>query len=193
MSTEELDTKKILADFNKRSEEAFKNLFDHFYAQLCFYASRFIEDQDEVKDIVQNVFVKIFNKSDLNFENVQALNSYLYSSVRNACINLIRQENLHRDKHEKMMQEAILEDEYMQEELETEVMTEIFRAIDRLPERCRDVFKLGYHYGYSNQEIAEELNISVNTVKTQKMRAKKILKEQLKNVFHIVIFLRMGF
>jgi RNA polymerase sigma-70 factor (ECF subfamily) len=168
-------------------------VFDHYYAPLCYFATRYVNDSDEIKDLVQNIFVNVWNKDQLSFKNVQALNSYLYSSVRNACINYIRQEKLHREKYEEIITETQVENEFLQAKLENEVMIEIFKAIDDLPEKCRMIFKYSYLYGWSNNKIAEELNISVNTVKTQKMRAKKQLKEKLKNVFHVVVMLKMGF
>jgi RNA polymerase sigma-70 factor (ECF subfamily) len=193
LETDKLNTNEFLVDFNKRNKKAFKKVFDHYYAPLCYFAIRYVNDSDEVKDLVQNVFVNVWNKNNLSFINAQSLNSYLYSSVRNTCINYIRQKKLHREKNEEIILETQIENEFLQAKLENEVMTEIFKAIDELPEKCSLIFKYSYLYGMSNQQIADKLNISINTIKTQKMRAKKILKEKLKNVFHIVVMLRMGF
>lgn len=194
LKAKQLHTIKFITDFNARKENAFKSLFNEYYPSLCYYALRFVNDSDQVKDIVQNVFINIWNKAGTDFKNLTVLNAYLYTSVRNACLNFLRQENLHREKHEEIRQEeTIVENEFLQEKLENEVMLEIFKAIDELPKACRTVFKYSYLYGMSNNEITDLLGISINTVKTHKMRAKQLLKEQLKNVFHIIIALKMGF
>ncbi len=72
-------------------------------------------------------------------------------------------------------------------------MQEIFGAIEDLPKKSKRVFRYSYLYGMSNNEIAEALGISINTVKTHKLKAKQQLKERLKNVFNIVVLLKMGF
>ncbi len=168
-------------------------MFEEYYPSLCYYAIRFIEDPQQVKDIVQNFFVKIWEKKGLRFDNPTALNSYLYTSIRNACLNHIRQEKLHDNIHQQIPTEQVSENEYLQEQLENEVMQEIFGAIEDLPKKSKRVFRYSYLYGMSNNEIAEALGISINTVKTHKLKAKQQLKERLKNVFNIVVLLKMGF
>ncbi|MDD2242788.1 MAG: sigma-70 family RNA polymerase sigma factor, partial [Bacteroidales bacterium] len=79
---------------------------------------------------------------------------------------------------------------YLTNRIESEVLWEVFSKVEQLPAECKKVFKLSYLENMSNQEIADMLSISVNTVKSQKSRAKQLLKESLKGlfVFAVAIF-----
>ena len=86
-------------------------------------------------------------------------------------------------------QEVYEENSYLLQRIESEIMDEIFRAIDQLPEECRKVFKLSYIDGMEVCKVAETLHISENTVKTQRLRARKFLKENLKDLFPVAAFI----
>ena len=75
----------------------------------------------------------------------------------------------------------------MLQRIENEVIEEIFHTIERLPEECKKVFKLSYIEGLEVNRVAEILDISENTVKTQRLRARKFLKENLKDLFPLLL------
>lgn len=188
MNTEVLETEIFIAKINAGNESAFKTLFDKYYRQLCFFSNKIVSDEETAKDVVQEVFIS-FWKQKTNFENIYALIAYLYNSVRNRSLNHIEKNNNRNNLNNSQSQDVFTESDYLRKQLEAEVMEEIFEAIKELPEQCMNIFEMSYIQKCEVKQIAEELNISVNTVKTQRLRAKKYLKERLKNVFPILIYL----
>ena len=164
-------------------------MYRAYRIRLCLFAYRMVHSLDDAEDIVHNVFLNIFEKEG-SFNNIVDLKPYLYRSVHNACIN-------HLKKSQKIPQTStqepvnLDEEDYLVKRIEDEVLWELAQAVESLPSKCREVFKLGYMKHMSNEQIAAELNISINTVKSQKQRAKQLLKEQLKDLFVLLmIFLK---
>lgn len=171
-----------LKKINAGNKKAFEDLFNTYYRSLCYFSHKIIDDFEASKDIVQDIFIKIWDKN-LIFENSNTLNAYLYNSVKNKSITYLEKINNRHVLNKKFEATDYNEENFIRKQIESEVISEIFQAIDELPEECMKIFKLSYIQHYKNQEIAETLNISVNTVKTQKTRAKKQLKEKLQDLF----------
>lgn len=171
-------------------EQFIKKVFDEYYRRLCFYASKYISDQEETKDVVQEVLLTVWER-DLDFQNQTALNAFLYSSVHHACINRLKLSDIHHRHHQRILEQSNLVDQtnYVTDRIESEVMWDIFTAIDLLPAECQKIFKLSYLEGYDLQKVAAEMNISVHTVKSQRARAKKLLQERLKDLFPVLAIL----
>lgn len=165
------------------SEQALETIFGQYYQSLCFYAARFLSNDETIKDAVQDVFVACWNKR-LSFPNTYALKAYLYSSVYHSCLDIIKLRKIH-DKHHGKIRNANSgeEPDFVAARIETEALEEIFRAVESLPQQCRAVFKLSYIEGHSVEEAASMLDMSPNTVKTHRARAKKLLKERLKDLY----------
>ena len=165
---------------NKSDREKFmKKVYDDYYQRLCFYASKYVEDMEDAKDIVQELFVRLW-EGNMTFENEQALSSYLYSGVFHACLNF---------RKFLYQQGTVDESNYVSGRIEHEVLWEVFQAVDDLPEESRKVFKLSYMEGRGIQEVADLLHISVHTVKSQRAYAKKLLKECLKDLYPVVLLI----
>lgn len=171
-------------------EQFFKKIFDEYYHSLCFYANKYVKDTDTVKDLVQDVFVLIWERK-MTFPTDLALKSFLYTSVYNSCINYLKSTRIHEKHHERIRQESDETDNsnYLLDRIENEVMYELLSAIEHLPEECRKVFKLSYLEGKNIQEVADTLQISSHTVKSQRARAKQLLKERLKDLYPLLIYL----
>lgn len=176
------------------NECVFKDAFDRHYRSLCFYALRILGEDYLVDDLVQEVFLRTWERH-LVFATVGSMKAYMYSSVHNACVNLKKSVGTHRRHHSIIMNEgkrAVDEESALMEDtLEAEVFSEIFGAIENLPYACRRVFELSYINGMSVEAVAAELGVSSNTVKTQRSRAKKILQESLKGLYSIMYILFM--
>ena len=171
-------------------EKLLQNLFNEHYQHLCFYAGKYIKDMDSVRDIVQEVFVKIWEQN-INVQNPIAIKSYLYTTVSNACINYLKSTSIHNRHHDRIRQETSEADphNYIADRIENEVMWELFSAIEGLPEECRKIFKLSYIENLDIKEVADTLNISTHTVKSQRARAKKLLQERLKDLFPLLVLI----
>lgn len=169
-------------------DKAYEEVFLTYYPHLCLFANRILSDFAEAEDIVQEVFVAFLEKKVLRDKAV-AVKSYLYASVYNACMNLLKRKKWIESRMEDFQTEEMSEENYLRERIESEVMEEIFATIELLPEDCKRVFKLSYVDGMEVSKVAATLGISENTVKTQRLRARKFLKERLKDVFSILFFL----
>ncbi len=162
------------------SEATFKYLFDKYYVPLRSYASRFIYDDAENKDVVQDVFTA-FWKGSKDFANEKAVKTYLFYSVRNACLNKLRKEKPTSIDYESIdlpsVEEGIIEED---------VLKRIRLALSNLTNQEREVMLRSMN-GISNLEIAEDIEVSVNTIKTVKKRAYQKLREQLKGIEWVLV------
>lgn len=169
------------------SEQKCRAAFTETYPSLCLFAFRILKDMQEAEDVVQDVFVVMMTKSD-TLTNKELVKSYMYRAVNNACLNIIRHKNYVRARIDSYVEEVVHdEEEYVLDAIESRVLEKIFAQIDELPPECRKVFEYSYIRGYNVEKVAEELNISVNTVKTQRMRARKFLQYRLKDIFAIAV------
>lgn len=165
-----------------------ETIFKQYYGALCYYASQYIPENEIVQDVVQDVFVRLIEMPQ-RFESSVHLRNFLYLSVKNACLNHLQKDVLHT-RHKQFIQKHFMEHDLPDEEVLTvEVFRRLKEAVDELPEECRKIFYLSYFDGWNNEKIAEYLQISVNTVRAQKMRGKKLLKDKLKNLFPLFLVL----
>ena len=160
-------------------QQAFRVIFSRHYKALCYFAASITQDGQEAEDLVQETFSRLWNKR-ADFHHTSAIKSFLYISTKNACLNFIR------DKHRQTEKER--EFSYLQDEApadfdplmaEVEIIQELYEEIEQLPVQCRRVFKLSYLEGRKNEDIATMLGISYNTVRTQKLRALKLIRASL--------------
>lgn len=175
------------------NESVLHDVFERHYHGLCFYARRLLRDNGAAaEDIVQEVFISVWKKK-LSFGNIYALKAYLYSSTYHSCLDAIKSTGIHERHHRNILDETVRrgpdEVQFLNERIEAETLMEIFRAIEQLPDQCRRVFKLSHIEGLSVGEVATEMGISVNTVKTQRARARKLLKENLRELYIILALL----
>lgn len=164
-------------------------LFKTYYTRLCYFAFQFIGDKDQARDIAQEAFVSYLGQRDNVAAHPIAIKNFLYTSVRNACLNQLRHEKV----VEKFVaaQENTLPDQstVMLTMIKSEVAGEIHRVLETLPESCRLIIRMGYIEGLKNQEIAARLSISINTVKTQKKRGLYLLRQRLNPEIYSLFFL----
>ena len=168
---------------------AFEQLFRSYFTPLCSFAQKFVNDADEAKDIVHNVFINLWNKrTEVDMET--SLKSYLFQGVHNRSLNYIRD-------HKKIVQFDAPQNEselahYLesQDHLESsEAEGRINRALDSLPDKCREIFLMNRFDGLKYREIAEKLDISIKTVETQMSRALKTLRERLSDMITVLLIL----
>ena len=149
----------------------FETQFRKLYMPLGMYALRIVDDVDDAEDIVADTFTKAWQNIGSG-ASIADFKSYMYRSVRNECVSFLRR------KKEFVGLEEI--PEVSEESIDTSVGdARIWKAIDGLPAKCREVFLMSKRDGWSNEEIAEELGISVKTVKNQMTKALGRLREAL--------------
>src|SRR6266540_2784871 len=171
----------IISSFKKGTPNALKSLIKIYYNPLCLFADRLLKDPVVAEDIVVKSFTKLWHRR-CDFEHVQNIKAFLYIAVRNASLNylkMLKRETLSKKQLTYITSEK--EDSVLNEIIRAEVLQEIMQEIERLPEQCGKVLKMGYLEGLKNQEIADLLHISVHTVKNQKARAIQLLKIKLRD------------
>jgi RNA polymerase sigma-70 factor (ECF subfamily) len=166
---------------------AFEMYFKTYYQPLCNYAYTFLQDKEEAEEIVQATFLSVWEKRQaLNIRT--SAKSYLYAMVRNACLNVIKHEKI---KQKYVGEEMALADQGYESVSQVmssiELESRIQKAIEKLPEQCRLVFKLSRFEELKYNEIAEQLDISVKTVENHMGKALKIMREQLKDYLPLII------
>jgi RNA polymerase sigma-70 factor (ECF subfamily) len=173
-------------------ETSIENLFDAYYPRLCYFAFKLIDDQAAAEDVAQDAFVKYWGRLG-DFANETAAKTYLYTTVKNACLNIIRHDAVKKKYLDRQDKNKSEKEKGLHQLIEAEVMGEIHKAIEELPQGCRQVLKLAYFEKLKNEEIASHLNVSVNTVKTQKARALQLLRLKLDvGAFILVCFTVVG-
>lgn len=167
-----------------KDKKAFKQLFNSYYPSLCLFASNIVFDYSVAEDLVQEAFVSFWEKSG-DFNSEQAARSFLYTSVKNRCLNHLEHNKVIK-KHKKITQQTSANSSEINNKIiEEETHRLIYNAINELPTQCKNVILLSIN-GLKNSEIAEELHVTVNTVKTQKKIAYKQLKIKLKDIYPLI-------
>ncbi|MEM9930071.1 MAG: RNA polymerase sigma-70 factor [Bacteroidota bacterium] len=161
-------------------------LFRRYYADLCRIALRFVQDEQEAEDIIQDLFVSIWEKRATQREDLEAVGAYLRRAARNRSLNYLRdRKRIPVDDGEipiGIPANTHADDQLNQEELRDRIHT----AIDALPERCRLVFVMSKIEDMPQKEIAQALAISPKTVENQMTRAYRYLREWLGPVLLII-------
>lgn len=181
----------ILAELKQGSEQAYQRLFYAYFADLVLYAASILKDREAAEDIVQELFITFWQEQ--KYRGIDSgLEGYLYRSARNICLNYLRDKKRRNDRLWKAMTEATEKVSLSLDELEFErEQEEIFRAYHQLPVHCKQIFTLCCFEGLKYQEVADQLDISINTVRTQMGRAFKFLRDALggKTFSSILFFL----
>lgn len=158
------------------TREIFVKIYNEYVDRLLDFALAFIDNREEVRDLVADVFVRLWEMRD-RFDNIRSVKSFLYISVRNACLNYLRVAKITAARQKALLNE--LEHTDIVEgptDLETAYRNRLFKEIDNLPERCKLVFNLAFFTGLSNDEIANRLSLSKLTIRNQKVKAIRLLR-----------------
>ncbi|WP_186755998.1 RNA polymerase sigma-70 factor [Echinicola salinicaeni] len=177
-----IEDKLLLREIQKRNEAVFEALFHDYYSGLVKFAEGFVFDSEVCEDIVQNIFVYIWEQAEyLNITS--SFKSYLYQAVKNRCLNYLRNLKI-VDKHHLLYIEASINDSNVNLE-NPELIQKIEMAIESLPPKMSEIFRLKYLEEKTIREISSQLEITENTIKTQLLRAKDKLRVGLRESLDI--------
>ncbi|UCS92092.1 RNA polymerase sigma-70 factor [Echinicola marina] len=177
-----------ISNLKKKTEEGFDHLYHRYYEDLVNYAFTFLLDSGEAEDLVQNLFIHFWENLD-SFQLKGTLDGFFYTAVKNRCLNKLKSIDVY-DKHKILYIEAMLVHLSREEEIDKSVLEEeLLMAINNLPVQAREIIVLKYFKGQKIAEIAETLNLSENTVKTQLKRGKSKLRNEMNpKLFSIFFF-----
>jgi RNA polymerase sigma-70 factor (family 1) len=174
--------KELLSGFREGREESFTHVFKALCPALCWYSKRLTGDGAAAEDIVQEAFVKIWERRSQFFQ-FAVLKSYLYTTVRNDSLQSIRRQNRKQQK-ERTAGAPDEERSKLEDLIRAEVFRELNAGVQTLPPQCRKVITL-FLQGKNTREVAETLQISSDNVKAQKGRGLELLRRRLPDLLAI--------
>lgn len=164
--------------FKEGNKHAFEEIYNRHWSNLLKEAYRLIGSRAESKDMVQDIFVSLFQKA-AHIEIKFSLKAYLYQTLRYKIINRKRDNLIHSYCHNEIYRRSICENVFSNELETKELSANLHMAIDGLPKKCKQVFLLSREGDYSHKVISRELNISTSTVEKHIGKALKILRLKL--------------
>ena len=169
---------EILNALRRKDRAAYRCLFDLYFEKMVLFAEYFLLDRQESEDMVQEFFLALWNRQEIALVQPSRLRSYLFTQVRNRCLNRLKHLNV-EDRHMQWLREAQEYADIPDVEIDEQLVARVYEAIDELPQQARAIFKRCVIDGKKYREVAEEMDISVNTVNTQMKRAYKYLRTKL--------------
>jgi RNA polymerase sigma-70 factor (ECF subfamily) len=171
----------ILEEIKNKNEKVFKTFFNKHYEELVIYANGYLFDKNASEDIVQEVYIYIWENA-CNITIEKSLKGYLYAMTKNKCLNFLKSLKITDNYKFLELNINLITEHVFDSALEEDkkiVYHQILKIVDTLPEKMQLIVKLKFLENYKYAEIAEELNISINTVKTQLKRAKLKITEMI--------------
>jgi RNA polymerase sigma-70 factor (family 1) len=170
--------KELLEKLKRGDDKAFEELYHSYKVPALRFCNSILKDIEESENIIQEVFIKIWNRRstinpELNFT------SYLFTIIKNRVFDYLKEVKKNDFLRDKFW-EQILEYKAEDNEIKEERFAMVKEAVENLSEKRKIIIKLNYEEGKSYEEIANQLNISKNTVKNQLVKAKQVIREQLK-------------
>lgn len=176
-----MNTNRTLVELQNKNHKVFKKVFTNYYEELVIYANSFLFDKSASEDIVQEVYIYIWeNTHKINIKT--SIKAYIYAMVRNQCLNYLKTLKITDDLNFIELNASLIIEQdldFFSTEDKRIVYNQIVLIVDSLPDRMQQIFKLKFLENYKYAEIAEELDISINTVKTQLKRAKFKISQSL--------------
>lgn len=188
---EKLDTQQenfLLSALRQDNKEAFSLLFQKYYTDLVLFCGNFVRDKSSCEDIVQSIFLKLWNdRKNIHIET--SLKSYLLRAVRNSCFDEFRHLEIVR-QYESDPDHSVL-DSYDTENyiLYSDLSAHLQQALDQLPAPYREAFEMNRFEGLKYREIAVRLNVSERTVEVRVSKALEMLRKLLKDFYQIALII----
>jgi len=179
LSDEELAKLVSIGDIDK-----FGVLMERYQAKLFRYGKKFLVDNDNIEDVVQDVFIKTY-KNIKSFDTTQRFSPWIYRIAHNTYINAIKKNSLNPLNYfdfDTLISYTIVEDPIIKEREQKEIKDFIDKGLSNIEDKFREILVLYYIEELSYKEIAEILYIPISTVGVRIMRAKKVLKEKYKEL-----------
>ena len=168
------------------NKSAFDTLFRKYYIRLCRFAYNFLPSKPMAEEIVQEVFVRLWEQRQQISINTSFL-AYLYTSVRNQSMNELKKNKIRKYYEDEFTVQKSLTDETTIDNSEEErIKKAIERACRQLPPKCREIFELSRNDGLTYEEIAEYLSLSKKTVENQMAIAFQKLRQHLEPYLHVL-------
>ena len=180
------EEKKLVDEIRRGNEAAFEKIFRRYYRPLCLFSTKILGDDETAEEVVQDFFVKLWERRE-GFMVETSVKNYLFRSVKNLSINVIKHEQIKLKHAQQVMADAEVND-FKDHFMEVDLERAIEKSIEELPEKRREIFRLSREEGLKYREIAERMNISIKTVEVQMGLAIKTLRDKLKKYSTFLFF-----
>lgn len=162
---------ELLHRLNQGDEGAFREVFESLYRPLCFFARKLIEQREEAEDITSQAFHKLWVKSP-HFKSFGALRSYMYTAVRNQCLDLLKHKGVVQAARKQVLLAQEEAEDYIESRMmEAELLQLIYQEMENLPVKFRKILHLSYIEELPTSEIAGQLDMSESHVRADRSRA----------------------
>jgi len=167
----------------------FESVFKSYYKPMCLYAQAILKDRDYSEEIVQQIFVKLWERrSLLNIST--SVKAYLFQIVRNDCLNVLKHEKVKEQYRRFKVIDMHQQHDHASHRVNvSELEQHIQKAIDELPEQCSIIFRMSRFEEMKYKDIATQLNISVKTVENQMGKALKLMRTKLADFLTVILTL----
>lgn len=176
---------KDAEEIKRGNVQTFKKVFQYYWNPLVSFSYRYVRDLQLAENIVQDIFLNIWNKKE-NIDPSRNFKTYLFTSVKNLSLNFIRNQKNNVYEFDELVLSEIIISSPEDEVLKKELVEAVNSAINELPERCKLIFSMNRFEKLTYKEIAEVLEISVKTVEAQMGKALKSLRKSLQNYMHLL-------
>lgn len=169
------------------NEQAFADFYREYFSLFLSFASRFLNEREAARDVVQDVFIDYLKRRHSFLELIQ-IKVFFYRSIRNKCLNLIAKEKT-RNKYIGYQETSTDNEYFLNAVIREEAAFMLYKEMEKLSPTGRQILEMALD-GKSNEEIATQLSISVNTVKTHKARSYAQLRKQLSDLQLLLFFFK---
>jgi len=177
----------ILLAIRQGNERVYETVFRKYYQALCNYACGILKDIDDAEEVVQSIFLKLWEQREVIEINV-SLKSYLYRAVHNTCMNRLKHlkiQDSYRQYVGKYLEDTF--DSATDMMSKNELENRISQALEKLPEQCRIIFKMSRFEELKYQEIADKLGLSIKTIENQIGKALRIMRTELSDYLPVML------
>lgn len=197
MEANELNTGDLIAAFRKEDQEAINHIYKMHYRPLCYFARGLINNKEEAEDIVVETFIKLLRKRK-DFDKLSDIQGFLYTATRNACLDFLKHVNRKTASHKEIIYLMEKDEDYIQSRIfKAELLKMILQEVEQQPPIRKKIFKMIFVEGLNNEEIAQKLDITIDTVRVQKSRALQavrsvLLKNELLSIAGICLLKKLS-
>ncbi len=169
-----------MRNFTLGEKAAFTSVYNEYYFRVYEFASKYLPSGQDAEDITADSFAKLWQRRG-EFASLDHIRAFLFTTAKNACLNFLQHSKIKDAKHADILHSLTtsLRDNFYLEEIRAELMTLVYAEVEKMPAKMKEIFLLSYREGLKPAEIAERLNISVQTVSNQKVNAINLLKTAL--------------
>ncbi len=180
----------LLEAFNARERRALEEVYTRYYHRMYFVARKYTRDHHAAEDVTMDVLTRLLEK-DIHFTTLARLEGYLFTSCRNAAIDLLRKKTASK-AHRQFTQEDDMMESVEWDLIQAEYISHIRNMLQQLPDKYRQVLTLLYYEESRSQEAADQLNLSKRTVERYRREALEIIRQVFANAKSLEIISFMG-